>query len=87
MADHVSAEMAVAIFNHPLEAEMRKPDIRCVTEVVRDARSVQAGLPDGRVVPARSYSQNQLRLFGRWRAAWLVFTGRADAVTYPGQEH
>jgi hypothetical protein len=64
---------------------MRKPDIRCVTEVVRDATSIQAGLPDGRWVPARSLAWNQLRLFGRWKAAWLVFIGRADAVTYPGQ--
>lgn len=64
---------------------MRKPDIRCVTWIVRDAAQVQTGLPDGRWVPARAYGQNQLRLFGRWRAAWLVFTGRADAVTYPGQ--
>lgn len=64
---------------------MRKPDIRCVTEVVKDAATVSCGLPDGRYVPARSTGWNQLRLFGRWRAAWLVFTGRADAVTYPGQ--
>jgi hypothetical protein len=64
---------------------MRKPDIRCVTSVVRDAKEIQAGLPDGRWVPARSCASNQLRFFGRWRAAWLVFTGRADAVTYPGQ--
>lgn len=63
----------------------RKPDIRCVTEVVRDAEATQAGLPNGRYVPARSYASNQLKFFGRWRAAWLVFTGQADAVTYPGQ--
>lgn len=64
---------------------MRKPDIRCVTDVVRNAGEVSCGLPDGRYVPARSYGFNQLRFFGRWKAAWLVFTGRADAVTYPGQ--
>lgn len=64
---------------------MRKPEIRCVTEVVRDAETCAAGLPDGRYVPARSYSRNQLRPFGRFKAAWLVWTGRADAVTYPGQ--
>ena len=75
----------MAAFNHSLEVEMRKPDIRCVTEVVRDAQSVQAGLPDGRWVPARSMGWNHLRFFGRLRATWLVFTGRADAVTYPGQ--
>lgn len=64
---------------------MRKPDIRCVTEVVTEAAQCGAGLPDGRYVPARSYGRNQLRFFGRWRAVWLVFTGRADALTYPGQ--
>lgn len=64
---------------------MRKPDIRCVTEVVRDAEQTACGLPDGRYVPARSYAWNQLCPFGRFKAAWLVFTGRADAVTYPGQ--
>lgn len=64
---------------------MRKPDIRCVTQVVREANESSCGLPDGRWVPARSYGWNQLRVFGRFRAAWMVFTGRADAVTYPGQ--
>lgn len=64
---------------------MRKPEIRCVTEVVADAKDCSAGLPDGSWVPARSYAWNQLRPFGRLNAAWLVFTGRADAVTYPGQ--
>lgn len=64
---------------------MRKPDIRCVTEVIRDAQSCSAGLPDGRYVPARSYARNQLCWYGRFKAVWLVFTGRADAVIYPGQ--
>lgn len=64
---------------------MRKPDIRCVTEVVEDAKHCATGLPDGRYVPARSYACNQLCWYGRFKAAWLVFTGRADAVTYPGQ--
>lgn len=64
---------------------MRKPDIRCVTEVVRDAQSCSAGLSDGRWVPARSYARNQLCWYGRFKAVWLVFTGRADAVIYPGQ--
>lgn len=41
---------------------------------------VSCGLPDGRWVPARP-----LGGWGRWRAAWLVFTGRADALVWPGQ--
>jgi hypothetical protein len=69
---------------------MRKPDIRCVTEVVRDTTTCLASfsIKNGRAsvaVPARSYGVNQLCWYGRWKAAWLVFTGRADAVTYPGQ--
>lgn len=64
---------------------MRKPEIICVTEVVRNAERCGVGLPDGRYVPARFLGWNQLRLFGRFKAAWLVFTGRADAITYPGQ--
>ena len=69
---------------------MRKPDIRCVTEVVRDAEMCGAGvsLDGGRTtvyVPARSYARNHLCWYGRLKATWLVFTGRADAVTYPGQ--
>jgi len=40
-------------------------------------------LPGGRWVPARPlpyYSWIQ-----RWRAAWLVFTGKADALRWLGQ--
>lgn len=43
----------------------------------------QAGLPDGRWVPARSMGDYSLA--NRFHCAWLVFTGRADAVTWPGQ--
>jgi hypothetical protein len=65
-------------------AKRRKfPVIRCVTDVVRNAMCCQAGLPDGRWVPARPLPWESLG--GRFKAAWLVFTGRADAVTWPGQ--
>jgi hypothetical protein len=40
-------------------------------------------LPDGRWVPARPlpfYS-----IWERWRVTWLVFTGKADALIWPGQ--
>lgn len=42
-----------------------------------------AGLPDGRWVPARpcGYSSPIERL----KAAWLVWSGRADALIWPGQ--
>lgn len=43
----------------------------------------QAGLPDGRYVPARPLGFQSWHY--RLRATWLVFTGRADAVTWEGQ--
>lgn len=62
---------------------MKHPTIRNVVDVVRDARENECGLPDGRVVPARSEGSQILN--SRLRAAWLVFTGQADALVYPGQ--
>ena len=43
---------------------------------------VSCGLPDGRYVPARPLGFQSARY--RLRAAWLVWTGRADAVVWPG---
>ena len=43
----------------------------------------QAGLPDGRWVPARPLGFCSIG--NRIRCAWAVFTGRADAVEWPGQ--
>ena len=43
----------------------------------------QAGLPDGRWVPARP--SGFCSLGNRIRCAWLAFTGRADVVEWPGQ--
>ena len=59
------------------------PSIRNVVDVVQDAKNIQAGLPNGRYVPARSLGSPILN--SRWKAAWLVYTGRADALIYPGQ--
>lgn len=59
------------------------PSIHCVTDVIKNAKHCEAGLPDGRWVPARPLGYMS---FGqRIKAAWLVFTGRADALTWPGQ--
>jgi len=44
--------------------------------------NAQAGLSDGRYVPARPLAPSWDWL----RATWLVFTGRADALIWPGQE-
>jgi hypothetical protein len=43
----------------------------------------QAGLPNGLWVPARPQGFHSVG--NRIRCAWAVFTGRADAVTWPGQ--
>lgn len=43
----------------------------------------QAGLPDGRWVPARPLGFCSLGQ--RIKAARMVFTGKADAVTWDGQ--
>lgn len=62
----------------------RYPNICDVVNVVRTASEIQAGLPDGRYVPARPLGWQSWTM--RWKAAWLVFTGRADALLWPGQE-
>ncbi len=41
-------------------------------------------LPGHRIVPARTH--RTYTLAQRLRATWLVFTGRADALIWPGQE-
>lgn len=63
----------------------RYPNICHVESVVRNAAEVQAGLPDGRYVPARPFGWQSWTM--RWKAAWLVFTGKADALLWPGQEN
>lgn len=40
-------------------------------------------LPDGKWVAARPYGYFSLR--NRLTLAWAVFTGKADALTWPGQ--
>lgn len=57
--------------------------INLTPQWVRGLDECQAGLPDGRWVPARALGFASLRQ--RVRAAWLVFTGRADALVWPGQ--
>lgn len=59
------------------------PNIRHIDNVIRSASEVSCGLPDGRYVPARPLGWQSWTM--RWKAAWLVFTGRADALLYEGQ--
>lgn len=44
--------------------------------------SAQAEIEPGKWAPCRPLGG----LLGRWRAAWLVFTGRCDVLIWPGQE-
>jgi hypothetical protein len=51
---------------------------------IKHEHCVQAGLPDGRWVMARPMGWSGLCLRMRLRAAWLVFTGRADVLMWEG---
>lgn len=60
---------------------MKYPNIIHVSQVTNS--TVTAGLPDGRWVPARPLGfASPLH---RVKAAWLVFTGKADALKWDGQ--
>lgn len=60
------------------------PTLYTLGSLARTTNSgTQTVLPDGRWVPARPLGFYSL--YNRARCAWLVFTGRADAVTWPGQ--
>lgn len=73
--DHSLAE-EVPMKNHPT--------MYTLSELMRLASgSSQAGLPDGRWVPARPRGSSIRG--SRLRIAWEVFCGRADAVKWPGQ--
>lgn len=45
-------------------------------------KSHRRTMADGRSVPARFYG-HRTGLFERLQAAWLVFSGRADALMWP----
>lgn len=68
-------------------AKRQYPNLIGVEDVIKWSKEVTAGIPDGkggtRWVPARSHGYASF--FHRVRCAWLVFTGRADALTWPGQ--
>jgi hypothetical protein len=55
------------------------PCVVTASSVVSDFEQVQCRLPGGRLVPARPLMRRR-----RWRAAWLVLTGRADALVWDG---
>jgi hypothetical protein len=62
---------------------MKDPSIRCVIDVIVHAQTTEHQLPDGRYVPARPIGWGGMR--HRIKATWLVWTGRADALVWPGQ--
>jgi len=59
------------------------PNIVNADALIHGAGQCQCGLPDGRWVEARPMGFFSLRR--RLLAAWLVLTGRADALTWTGQ--
>lgn len=67
---------------------MTEPTLWNADVLVRIARENQAGLPDGRWVAARPLAFPRDPIRGTWhrlRLAWLVFTGRCDALQWTGQ--
>lgn len=62
----------------------RTPNLYTLENLIRTANSgVSSGLPDGRWVPARPLGFYSIG--NRIKCAWMVFTGRADAVVWPGE--
>lgn len=61
---------------------MRQPNY--ITSFGLDNLKDCAALIDGRYVIARPYAMPSP--IGRWRMAWMVLTGKADCLVWPGQE-
>lgn len=51
---------------------------------VRSLNECMAEYEPGKWGPARPLALDYFYL--RWKAAWLVFTGRADALLWPGRQ-
>jgi len=61
------------------------PTIYTPESLARTTANVSCGLPDGRYVAARPEGWWGLQLRHRLRCAWMVFTGRWDALRWEGQ--
>lgn len=59
------------------------PNILSVRTVIQSASIVSTQLSDGRYVPARPIGWQSWHI--RFRAAWLVFRGDADALVWESQ--
>lgn len=64
---------------------MNTPAVYTPESLQRRTANLKAGLPDGRWVAARPYGWQGLSVKARLRAAWMVFTGRWDALRWEGQ--
>jgi len=65
---------------------MKGPVIYTVDNLVEMVNNGNAyALVDGDYVPARPYGFDCWSLQNRIKAAWLVFTGKADVVVWKGQ--
>jgi hypothetical protein len=64
---------------------MKTPTTYTPEQIIRMARENGCQLPDGRYVAARPEGFWGLCLRNRLRSAWMVFTGRADVLTWTGQ--
>ena len=67
-------------------ANMRKaPNVYPLARLLNDTANPECQVEiGGRWLPARP--EGYFSLQSRVRAAWLVFTGRADAVIWPGNQ-
>ena len=63
---------------------MTYPNIVWASDIIAHGNDNAVKLADGRYVPARALGFQSLRY--RLRATWLVFTGRADALLWEGQQ-
>jgi len=61
----------------------KAPTIYSLKGLLKSIQNCEAEI-DGKWVPARPVGYYSLR--HRVKAAWLVFTGEADAVTWPGNQ-
>lgn len=64
---------------------MKDPQIIVMSPVwLRSLYECQVGLPNGTYAPARPLGYSSI--IYRIKAAWLVITGRADALIWPGDQ-
>ena len=60
----------------------KAPNLFGIEDLVNSAPGTMALMPGGRWVMSRPVGFYSL--WNRLRLAWMVFTGRADAITWPG---